>query len=420
MRRGLFWLLSGLILATLLTLAGAKVFMNAPFGESAALARFLLLSSIPSTFLGYGLFRWWRRRLTRLRWQIFSAYGIGLAVALVNVTVTALLMFISLHDIVLLGLLLAFAAVHSIFLGLVLASTLSDDLARLAGAAAELADGKLSVRVEHDTRDEVGELARNFNEMASRLETAFTRQKQLEEARRDLVAAVSHDLRTPLAAMQAMIEALADGLVADPPTVQRYLLTLDGQIQSLSGLIDDLFELSQLDSGQLEFAIQEASLMELTSQVLESFHPQAAQKRLRFVSQLDPRADRIPMDPQRMERVLYNLVQNAIRHTPADGTITLVARPVPGGVQVDVIDTGEGIPNSDLPHVFERFYRGEKSRSRDEHRGGHAGSGLGLAIAKGIIEAHGGHIWVESPVQDPPWARGCKFSFILPLRVPAS
>lgn len=418
-------LLAGLILATTLALWGAATFMNAPSRELAALARFLLFSSVPSTLLGYGLFRWSRRRLTRLRWQIFAAYGIGLAVALINVTVTAQLMFLSTHDLALLGLLLGFAAVHSITLGLVLASTLADDLTRLARGASQLASGKLSTRVQLDTRDELGELALVFNSMAARLEAAFARQKELEAARRDLVAAVSHDLRTPLAAMRAMIEALADGLIADPPTVERYLRTLRGQIQSLSGLIDDLFELSQLDSGHLDFAIEHASLVELASHILESLRPQAAQQRVRLVDRIDPAVDRVPMDPQKVERVLFNLVQNAIRHTPADGTITLAVRPVAEGVQVDVIDTGEGIPASDLPHIFERFYRGEKSRSRDVSHGGHAGAGLGLAIAKGIIESHGGRIWVESPVTaeaggSHPARRGSKFSFILPKGVSSS
>jgi signal transduction histidine kinase len=400
------WLVpvSGLVVAFGLVLAMALVVIDMPRGDAAALARFLLLSSVPSLGLGYALFYAARGRLRSLGQQITLAYGLGLAIALINVLITARLMFLSAHDLTLLGLLLTFAGALSLFFGLTLAASVSQSIIRLAQGAAEFARGNLAARVRVDISGEVADLAGAFNQMAARLEEAFARERQLEATRRDLVAAVSHDLRTPLASMRAIVEALADGLVSDQATVERYLDTLRGQIQSLSALIDDLFELSQLDRAQLELDLESTSLRDLISDTLESLHVQARQKGVNLNGQVDSSVDPVRINPQKMQRVLSNLIQNAIRHTPAQGTVAISARPVPGGIQVDVSDTGEGIAPQELPRVFDRFYRGEKSRSRT-----YGGSGLGLAIARGIVEAHGGRIWAESTR-----GQGSTFRFIIP------
>lgn len=400
------WLASigSLVAAFVLVLAAALFIIGVPSGDVADLARFLLLSSIPSLGFGYALFHLARRRLRSLGQQIALAYGLGLAVALINILITARLMFLSAHDLTLLGLLLAFAAVLSLSFGLTLAGILNQAIARLAQGATELAGGNLKARVQVDTGGELADLARAFNQMAARLEDVFAHERELEAARRDLVAAVSHDLRTPLASIRVMAEALADGLVSDPITVERYVRTIRAQVESLSALIDDLFELSQLDATHLALELESASLCDLVSDTLESLRAQAEQKGVGLIGQVDPAVDPVRMNPQKMQRVLLNLVQNAIRHTPADGTVMITAQPVPGGVQVDVTDTGEGIAPEELPRVFDWFYRGEKSRSR-----AYGGAGLGLTIAKGIVEAHGGRIWVESTL-----GRGSKFSFILP------
>jgi signal transduction histidine kinase len=400
------WLvpISGLLAALIFVLATALFIIGIPRRDVAGLARFLLLSSIPSLGFGYVVFHVMQRRLRSLGQLITLAYALGLAIVIINILITARLMFISDHDLTLLGLLLAFAAVLSLSFGLTLAANLTRSIRILARGAAELAEGNLTTRVPVVTSSELADLAKAFNQMATRLEEAFARQRQAEATRRDLVAAVSHDLRTPLASIRAMVEALADRLVSDPPTVERYLHALRGQIESLSALIDDLFELSQLERAHLALDLESGSLLDLISDTLESFRAEAERKGVNLIGQVEPIVDPVQMNPQKIQRVLNNLIRNAIRHTPAHGTVAITARPVPGGVHVDVADTGEGIAPEELPRVFDWFYRGEKSRSR-----AYGGAGLGLAIARSIVEAHGGRIWAQSTA-----GRGSTFSFILP------
>jgi signal transduction histidine kinase len=253
-------------------------------------------------------------------------------------------------------------------------------------------------------------------------------------ARRELIAAISHDLRTPLASLRVMTEALADGLIEDPATTARYLATMRGQIGHLSSLIDDLFELAQIDAGALRLDLQRASLADLVSDAIEGMQPQAAAKGVRLEGSVAPGIGPALIAPQKIERVLYNLVTNAVRHTSAGGSVTISIRPgdegttgrngewanerpnladtptrplAPSpGVVVEVADTGEGIAPEDLPYIFDHFYRGEKSRSRAT-----GGAGLGLAIARGIVEAHGGRIWAESELE-----HGTQIHFTLPIQ----
>lgn len=201
-----------------------------------------------------------------------------------------------------------------------------------------------------------------------------------------------------------MTEALADGVVTDPATIDRYYVTIRSQIENLSGLINDLFELSQLETGQVQLQVEPINLNDLLSDVLESMQPQAKAKEVSLKGIFGEDLPPIMAEFLKVQRVLNNLVQNAIRHTPASGSVSLATKVVPQGVQVEVADTGEGISSEDLPHIFDQFFRGEKSRSRET-----GGSGLGLAIAKSIVEAHNGQIWVDSQV-----GQGTRFSFILP------
>jgi signal transduction histidine kinase len=260
------------------------------------------------------------------------------------------------------------------------------------------------VRLSIPHRDELADVADAFNAMAAELEESFNRQQELEQARRDLIAAVSHDLRTPLASVRAMVEALADEVVSDPETINRYHQTIQNQVSNLALLIDDLFELSKIDSGRLQLNLEGSAISDIISDTLESMRAQAAVKHIRLNGQVDPATPTLTMDSAKIQRVIYNLVQNAIRHTPQDGSVFIAAQTTDEGVKVDIRDTGEGITQDDLPRIFEQFYRGEKSRSRST-----GGAGLGLAIAKGIVEAHGGRIWVDSKVGE-----GTIFSFVLP------
>jgi signal transduction histidine kinase len=277
-------------------------------------------------------------------------------------------------------------------------------IARLEDAARKIQGGNLSIRVNVGGTDEIAALGRAFNQMANRLESAQEKQKELEVLRRDLIAWAGHDLRTPLTSIQVLVEALVDGVVEDPESTRKYLLQAKKQVDSLSLLVNDLFQVSQLDAGGLPLKFERASLSDLISDTLESFSGLAKQHQVLLSGSAAPDIDPLNFDVQYMGRVLNNLVSNALRHTPAGGSVSIQAERAPGMVSVTIRDSGEGITAEDLPHVFERFYRGEKSRSRAS-----GGAGLGLAIVKGILEAHGGTISVKSRPEG-----GTDFTFTLP------
>jgi signal transduction histidine kinase len=283
-------------------------------------------------------------------------------------------------------------------------------MSEFVNAVREINTGSLDKRVPVRANDEVGELAAAFNEMVERLQGSFDRERELESARKELFGAVSHDLRTPLASIRAMIESINDGVVSDEETTKRYLKTIQSEVENLSRLISDLFELSQIDAGILALHVESSSIQDLISDTLESMAAQAAERRLRLEGQVDEDISPVSMDSQRVQRVLYNLVQNAIRHTPTDGSISIRAVDIGEAVEVQVADTGEGIRDRDVPKIFERAYRADPARQRDS-----GGAGLGLSIARGIIEAHGGRIWVETRP-----GHGSVFSFTLPKSVTAT
>jgi signal transduction histidine kinase len=242
--------------------------------------------------------------------------------------------------------------------------------------------------------------------MTHKLSAAAEQQRQLDALRRDLIAWVSHDLHTPLTSIRAVLEALADGVVEDPATVQRYLHTAQKDIGALSLLIDDLFQMAQLDAGGLALDVEPNSLADLISDTLESFSELAARQQVQLSGEVAPGLAALPIDAQRIGRALNNLVANALRHTPPGGSIQVRAWREASQVTVEVQDSGEGIPPEDLAHVFDRFYRSEKSRSRTT-----GGAGLGLTIARGFIEAHQGTIRVESEPN-----QGARFIFTLPAQ----
>jgi signal transduction histidine kinase len=273
-------------------------------------------------------------------------------------------------------------------------------------AATGIADD-LTIRVPAEGQDEIARLASAFNSMAEALEEARARREALELARRELFASISHDLRTPLSSMRVMIEALSDGVVDDDQTRQRYLVTVGAEIEHMSVLIDDLFELARLDSGELQLRAERIVLDEVVQAAVEAATPGAklSNVSLRF----EPRTQHaeVEADAQRLLRVLGNLLQNAIRHTPADGSVVVTTEAMGEDVVVEVADTGDGIPVQDLAHVFERFYRADKSRRRAT-----VGSGLGLTISRAIVEAHGGRIWVHDTTP-----QGTVVRFALPAPV---
>jgi signal transduction histidine kinase len=404
------WAVAGLVVALVAALLLTLVMLRPPSKDIQDLVVFLLISGGVSIVLGAIGFRLGLgTRLPSLALTMALVYLVGVAVVGVNVIYTAANMFLSReHDLPLLIVLLLFSAVISLFFAVFLAQSMVSRLRELLAVSKKVAEGDLTARIVMSSGDEIGKLGAEFNSMVEQLQVGQEQRARLEASRRDLIAAVSHDLRTPLASMRAMVEALNDGVVSDPETVSRYLHTIQGETQHLTSLIDDLFELSQIDAGALRLHLEPTSIEDLVSDALESMKAQADKKKVRLHGQVEGVPPRVPLDATRMQRVLYNLIQNAIRHTPSDGTVTLTVRGAPEGVELTVADSGEGIPASDLPHVFDRFYRGERARTRDKGEPG-AGAGLGLAIARGIVEAHGGTISAASQ----PGA-GAAFSVMLP------
>ena len=379
--------------------------MNPPMVELGLMSAFLLLTALISSVMGFLAYRLgWMNYSPSLRWNLLAGYAIASALTFFNVWLTARLMFASQHDLFLAVVLLVFAAGMAMALGYFYSSALAERIGQVESAARRLAQGDLSTRIAVNGTDEVAALSASFNQMAVQLQAAAEKQKEVEKLRSDLVSWVGHDLQTPLASMRAILEALADGVVDDPQVVQRYLKVAQRDIRSLSLLIDDLFQMAQIDAGGLQLDVAPNSLGDLISDTLESFSELAIRQEIHLAGTVDPGVDPVNMDAARIGRVLNNLVGNALRHTPAGGSVQVNARRVELHVEVSITDTGDGIRAEDLAHVFEQFYRGEKSRSRAT-----GGAGLGLAIARGIVRAHGGEIGVESEV-----GKGTQFIFRLP------
>ena len=302
-----------------------------------------------------------------------------------------------------------FAGMSSISFGYFVSRAMTQRLFALADAAGEVARGDFSTRIEIQGNDEIAYLARSFNSMAADLHDIEIQKQQLEQTRRDLVAWVSHDLRTPLTSMRVMLEALADGVISDTETQQRYISTTLREIQHLSHMITDLFEMAKLDVGHIDLEILPTPIGDLISDTIGSMMVKAQQKEIKIEGSVEDGIDLVYVAPDKIQRVLKNLIDNAIKYTPPGEKVSIRASKHDElSVRVDVHNTGVHIPSDVLPNLFDSFYRAEKSRANtDDERG----TGLGLAIARGFVQAHGGKIWAESN-QDI----GTCFSFTIPER----
>lgn len=395
----------GILLILAISLGIFALLMLPPLKELGQMAVYLGVTALVSALAGYIAYSFgWINFSPALRWTLLGGYALASVLTFFNVWFSAQMMFASEHDLLLAIVLLVFAGGMAMVLGYFLSSTVTERIHLVKSAAQKLAEGDLQTRVPVNGRDEVAALANTFNQMAEQLQAADRKQRELESLRRDLIAWVSHDLQTPLTSMRAILEALSDGMVDDPETVKRYLHTAQRDVRSLSALIDDLFQMAQLDAGGFPLHRADASLNDLVSDTLESFAELAKQQEITLEGNVDSEVDPVHMDTQAIGRVLNNLIGNALRHTPQMGRVNVWVSRRDQGVEVTVSDTGEGIRADDLPHIFERFYRGEKSRNRVT-----GGAGLGLAIARGIVQAHGGDIWVESEI-----SKGTQFTFRIP------
>jgi signal transduction histidine kinase len=381
---------AGALLALFATTVLALVWLGVSYNDLRDLLSYLVVSSVLSALAGYVVYRWGETGRRSIRTKILLAYGIGVLIVIINVFITAQLMFFSGHDLGLLVTLLTFGSVFSIGFGASVAGRMTRAVQQLSDGAQRVSQGDFDARVDVRTNDELADLAHAFNTMVANVNEAEDMRRRAEEARRALVAAVSHDLRTPLTAIQAMLEALSDGLIDDAETVRRYHATMRGQVTHLSRLIDDLFELSQLDAGERPYQFMRTDLTAVVRTATEGLAMSAQTRgvRIEFAGSGPLWAS---AEPIKLTRVIANLVDNATRHAPRDTAVEVLVERMDGDACIVVRDHGPGIAADDLTRIFERFYRGEKSRSRS-----HGGAGLGLAIARGIVEAHGGRIWAEN------------------------
>lgn len=287
------------------------------------------------------------------------------------------------------------AGVAAILLSFFLIRQLTGPLRKLDRASRRVAAGKFDERVDILSSDEIGRLASSFNEMASSLETA-------EQMKKRLIADISHELRTPITAVRTTLESLRDGLME--PT-QATLSALHDKILLTTRLIQDLHQLALADSGRLSIHPRPCSIKDIFETILGTIGVQMEDEDISLVREIEGNLPMIEADAQRIEQVLLNLLANAIRHTPAEGSILVRAEQVNRDIQVSICDSGSGLSDLDLRHVFDRFYRADKARTSDD-----TGAGLGLSIAKALIDAHGGHIWAENMPDS-----GACFAFTLPV-----
>jgi signal transduction histidine kinase len=371
---------TGIGFALLLT-GAITVLAAVGYGGAAARVTFSLLAPLGvATMLAA---HWWlahRQRAGGLRRQaaiVAAVAGVQLVLA---VALFAQLMFVSRHDAFFTALVVLYAAAMAGWTMRSLGQRAMDDLDAVRTTLGAVGAGRRDVRTGVVGRDEIARLAADVDAMVQRLDNE-------EQARDALIAAVSHDLRTPITSLRLLADAIDDDLV-DPVTRRDYAARMGTHVRALGALIDDLFELTRLRSGDLQWTMEHVRLDELVRETVEAMRPAAGAITVR-ADDTGPVA--ATANPERLQRVLFNLIQNAIRHTPPDGSITVRAADVDGAVRVEVRDTGSGIPVADRDRVFEPFYRGDSARSD-------AGAGLGLAICSAIVEAHGGRIWIgEAP-----------------------
>lgn len=402
-------LLLTLVAALAATMAMVVLALQPPPGDIQQLLLFMTGTGGATIAIVYWLYR--RRlvqRFTSLRWTLLAIIVLTVVLVFVNVFITAQLMFISEHDLILTSALLIYAGVIAIISMIFIASTLTERIQQVVAAAQDLAGGALSTRLPTGGNDELARLTAAFNEMAEQLEAVESQKRALDQSRRDLVAWVSHDLRSPLAAIRVMNEAILDGVVTDEATINRYRQQMSREIEHMGRLIGDLFELVQIDAGAVALNWKPAHIGELIGEALERLSIRAVPSEIHLDSDIAASLPLIRADADKIERVIYNLLENALQHTPPGGRISVRAGVQAKAIRIEVHNTGSYIPPQDRPQIFERFYRAENART--PRLAGDRGAGLGLAIARGFVAAHAGSIMVESDAE-----QGTRFIITLPL-----
>jgi signal transduction histidine kinase len=335
-----------------------------------------------------------RARLGGLRRQ-FAAIAVVTAAAMtIAVVLLVVEMFVSRMDALFTILIAFYAAALAAWAMRRIGRRALRDVDAVRATLAAVAEGARDVRTGVGGNDEIARLAADVDAMVARLDLE-------ERARRTLFAAVSHDLRTPITALQLLANAIDDGVIDDAETRREYAARMGTHVRALGALIDDLFELTRLESGELTWTMEQVRLDELLRETVDAMRPAAEASAVAVSARVNGVGTRARGNPEQLQRVLFNLIQNAIRHTPQDGSVTVSASPVADGVEIEVADTGDGIAPEHRERIFDPFYRADPSR-RD------TGAGLGLAISRAIVEAHGGRIWLEDA------AVGTRVRFTLP------
>jgi signal transduction histidine kinase len=369
--------------------------------DSLVIAAFTVAGSFIAAGLGWVFLRSVRHRSLQLQLVVIGAATVFTAVA--GISVAAHQMFISTHDSTVLAVVLVVsgltAALASWYLGRAFAASVATICRQAMGLLRPQNELVEAAPVTRELRSLSSELTRVSDELAA----SRRREQALDAARRELVAWVSHDLRSPIASIRAMSEALEDEVVDDVASVARYHRAIRQESERLGSLVDDLFELSRISAGVVNQGQPFVPLPELFLDVLGAAEPAAAAKGVVVVAPM-PDLPSVLVPASDLRRVLHNLLDNAVRHTPTGGTVTLDAVVLGDVVEVSVGDQCGGIPADDLPRVFEVAFRGDVARTRDR-----AGGGLGLAIARGLVEAHHGSIHVANG------GAGCRFVLQLPV-----
>jgi signal transduction histidine kinase len=333
-------------------------------------------------------------------------YAAGVLGAVGLVLVSALagtrLMVVSRRDAEVVAVMLAFSVIVALRVTSLLSGHAAVQITRLGERLGPLAAGRGAEPVPETGPRELADLAIAANAMARDLAAS-------DRARRELVAAVSHDLRTPIASLGLLVDAVADGVVTSPEEIADYQARMRVHLAHLRELVDDLFELARIDAGDVAWERVPVVVAELVEETAEAFRPAADERSITLAERVQPALPPVAASPERLQRVLFNLLENAVAHAPVGGSVTLTVDGADGLVRFEISDTGAGIAIDDAPRVFDRFYRGGDDAARPI-----GGAGLGLAIARAIVEAHGGRIWVANP-GDP----GARMAFTVPVHSPA-
>jgi signal transduction histidine kinase len=343
-----------------------------------------------------------RLPLRTLRGRFQLGVGLALSQLLVIVMLAAWLMFVSSEDAWTAAGVLVFAAVIGMSSAATLLRSVRRDVRELRDTLQAVERGERGTRIAADSCEELADVAAAADRMVSTLAAEEHARDRADRTRRQVIAAISHDLRTPLTSLRLVAQALDDGL-ADERSTQRYLGTIGANVRTLGVLIDDLFELSQLEADEVEWSTSAVTLASLADEALAILRAEADTHGILLHSRIAPDLAPARANADMLGRVLLNLLQNAIRNTPPDGTVVISAKQLDDTVRVEVADTGPGIPEVDHLYIFEPYYRGSNQATQTN------GSGLGLAISRAIVEAHGGQIWLAGDGQ------GTRIQLTLPI-----